>query len=36
MLKLIDACLQHFHVKAQKIQTPAGNQFPLTQQKPVI
>jgi len=36
MSKLIDAFLQKFDVKAQKVQIPAGSQIPLTQQKPVI
>jgi len=36
MSKLIDAFLQNFDMKAQKVQIPAGNQIPLTQQKPVI
>jgi hypothetical protein len=36
MLKLIDAFLQNFDVKAQKVQIPAWNQIPLTKQKPII
>jgi hypothetical protein len=36
MSKMIDGFSQNFDVKAQKVQIPAGDQIPLTQQKPII